>query len=245
MRRWLVLGMLVGLVLVNWGGRLHAATVRSSSGASRQVTELASDWHFAKGDAAGAEAVGFDDASWQHVSVPQDWAIAQPFDKNSKTGGAGAFLPGGVSWYRRHLKIASADSDKRIFVEFDGVMAHSKVWLNGHLLGERPNGYVSFGYELTPFVNFGGDNVLAVRTDTSLQPASRWYEGAGIYRKVRLVVEDPVHVERWGTYVTSEVPPTVSAKQAKVRVQVTVQNQSAQTAATSVRVRLVFRLRAT
>jgi beta-galactosidase len=227
------------LVLVNWGGRLHAATVRSSSAASRQVTELASDWHFAKGDAAGAEAVGFDDASWQHVSVPQDWAIAKPFDKDSKTGGAGAFLPGGVSWYRRHLKIASADSGKRIFIEFDGVMAHSQVWLNGHLLGERPNGYVSFGYELTPYVNFGGDNVLAVRTDTSLQPASRWYEGAGIYRKVRLVVEDPVHVERWGTYVTSEVPPTVSAKQAQVRVQVTVQNQSAQTAATSVRVRLV------
>ncbi len=77
--------------------------------------------------------------------------------------------------------------------------------------------------ELTPYAHFGGDNVLVVRTDTSLQPASRWYEGAGIYRKVRLVVEDPVHVAKWGTYVTT---PEVSAAQARVRVQVTVLNQS-------------------
>ena len=236
MRRWLVVGMLVGLVLAIRTGSLHATTARSLSGSSRQVTELAAGWSFAKGDPAYAETPAFDDGPWQQVTVPQDWAIAQPFDKDSKTGGPGAFLPGGVSWYRRHLKVASSDSGKRIYVEFDGVMAHSKVWLNGHLLGERPNGYVSFGYELTPFVNFGGDNVLAVRTDTSLQPASRWYEGAGIYRKVRLVVEDPVHVERWGTYVTT---PSVSREEAQVRVQVQVQNQSAESAATSVRVRLV------
>jgi beta-galactosidase len=227
MRRGLVVALAVGMM---------GAGVQTAPSQGRQVTELESGWHFTKADAPGAEAAGFDDASWQTVSVPQDWAIAQSFDKDSKTGGAGAFLPGGVSWYRRHLQIAGVDRGKRIFVEFDGVMAHSQVWLNGHLLGERPSGYVSFGYELTPFVNFGGDNVLAVRTDTSLQPASRWYEGAGIYRKVRLVVEEPVHVERWGTYVTT---PSVSREVAQVRVQVTVQNQTTQTAATSVRVRLV------
>jgi beta-galactosidase len=214
---------------------LPAATPHSSSSA-RQTTELSAGWRFTQGDPADAEAVRFDDAGWKTVSVPHDWAIAQPFDKDSKTGGAGAFLPGGVSWYRRRLDLPKVDGGKRIFVEFDGVMAHSKVWLNGHLVGERPSGYVSFGYELTPFVNFGGQNVLAVRTDTSLQPASRWYEGAGIYRKVRLVVEDPLHVARWGTYVTT---PSVSAAQAQVRVQASVQNQSAQAAAASVRVRLV------
>jgi beta-galactosidase len=227
MFRGLVVAFTAGMITVG----AQAAPVQA-----RQVKELASGWHFAKGDFAGAEAAAFDDAAWKSVSVPQDWAIAQPFDKDSATGGAGAFLPGGVSWYRYRLELPKAHSGKRVFIEFDGVMAHSKVWLNGHLLGERPNGYVSFGYELTPWVNFGGENVLAVRTDTSLQPASRWYEGAGIYRKVRLVVEDSVHVARWGTYVTT---PSVSKEEAQVRVQVTVQNQTAQVAATSVRVRLM------
>ena len=224
-------GLLVALMAGMLAAGAHAAPLQA-----RQVTELSSGWHFVQGEAVGAEAADFDDATWQRVSVPQDWAIAQAYDKDSKTGGAGAFLPGGVSWYRRRLELPKADSGKRIFVEFDGVMAHSKVWLNGHLLGERPNGYVSFGYDLTPYVNFGGDNVLAVRTDTSLQPASRWYQGAGIYRKVRLVVEDPVHVARWGTYVTTS---SVSAAEAHIRIQVTLQNQSPQAAVTSVRVRLV------
>ena len=227
MRRGLVVMAVLGMATAN---------AQAAPPQGRQVRELASGWNFVQGDAAGAEAAGLDVAGWQTVSVPQDWAIAQPFDKDSKTGGAGAFLPGGVSWYRHRLDLPAADSGKRVFVEFDGVMAHSKVWLNGHLLGERPNGHVSFGYELTPFVNFGGENVLAVRTDTSQQPASRWYEGAGIYRKVRLVVEEPVHVARWGTYVTT---PSVSTEQAQVRVQVKVQNQSVQTAATSVRIHLV------
>ena len=227
--------MFRGLVVALTAGMM-ALGAQAAPLPARQVTELASGWHFAKGEVAGAEAAEFGDASWQSVSVPQDWAIAQPFDKDSATGGAGAFLPGGVSWYRRRLDLPKADGGKRVFIEFDGVMAHSKVWLNGHLLGERPNGYVSFGYELTPFVSFGGENVLAVRTDTSQQPASRWYQGAGIYRKVRLVVEEPVHVARWGTYVTT---PNVSREEAQVRVQVKVQNQSSQAAATSVRIRLV------
>ena len=80
-----------------------------------------------------------------------------------------------------------------MFVEFDGVMQNSDVWINGFPLGHRPNGYVSFRYELTPHLNFRGGNVLAVRADTSAQPASRWYSGGGIYRHVRLVVTDPVH----------------------------------------------------
>jgi beta-galactosidase len=225
----------VALILLVSTASLQASPQHGPANA-RQTTELCAGWRFVQGDPVGAEAAGFDDGPWQRVSVPQDWAIAQSFNKDSKTGGAGAFLPGGVSWYRRSLMLPSAAKGKRVFIEFDGVMAHSKVWLNGHLLGERPNGYVSFGYDLTPYVNFGGENVLSVRTDTSLQPASRWYEGAGIYRKVRLVVEEPVHVARWGTYVTT---PSVSAEQAQVRTQVKVQNESAQAAAVSVRVRLV------
>ncbi|HZL27489.1 MAG TPA: glycoside hydrolase family 2 TIM barrel-domain containing protein [Acidobacteriaceae bacterium] len=229
--------LLAAIVAVMFGAAIHAAPVRSqAAGGARRITELASDWRFTRGDVGGADSAGFDDRAWQRVSVPHDWAIAGPFDRDNKSGGAGAFLPGGVSFYRRHVALAAGDAGKRIFVEFDGVMAHSKVWWNGRLLGERPNGYVSFGYEVTEGARFGADNVLVVRTDTSQQPASRWYEGAGIYRKVRLVEEEPVHVARWGTFVTT---PEVSAASAKVRVQVAVMNQSEKDAAVRVEVRLV------
>ena len=228
--------LLVGMAIMLNGLVLQSQVKTEQPAAGRRVTELSDGWRFAKGDVVGAEAEEFGDAGWQQVSVPQDWAIAGPFDKDNKTGGAGAFLPGGVSWYRRHVALTAADAGKRVFVEFDGVMAHSRVWLNGHLLGERPNGYVSFGYDLTPYARFGGDNVLVVRTDTSQQPASRWYEGAGIYRKVRLVVEEPVHVAQWGTYVTT---PEVSAAQAKVRVQVRVLNESEKPETTRASVKLM------
>lgn len=225
------------IVVVMFGTAIHAAPIKTQSAtAPRHLTELASNWRFTRGDIAGADSPGFDDGAWQQVSVPHDWAIAGPFDKTNKSGGPGAFLPGGVSFYRRRVSLTAGDAGKRIFVEFDGVMAHSRVWWNGRLLGERPNGYVSFGYEVTEGAKFGGDNVLVVRTDTSQQPASRWYEGAGIYRKVRLVVEDPLHVARWGTFVTT---PEVSAASAQVRVQVTVANQSMKDAATRVEVRLI------
>jgi len=229
--------MFAAIVAVMFGVAVHAAPVKNTAaGDPRHVTDLASDWRFTRGDVAGADSPGFDDSAWQRVSVPHDWAIAGPFDKDNKSGGAGAFLPGGVSVYRRHVALPAEDVGKRIFVEFDGVMAHSKVWWNGRLLGERPNGYVSFGYEVTERARFGADNVLVVRTDTSQQPASRWYEGAGIYRKVRLVVEEPVHVAGWGTFVTT---PEVSAASAKVRVQIAVMNQSEKDAAVHVEVRLI------
>ena len=231
MKRWFAV-----IVAVMFGVAIHAAPVKSTTAAGlRHVTELASDWRFTRGDVAGADSPGLDDSGWQRVSVPHDWAIAGPFDKDNNSGGAGAFLPGGVSFYRRHIALPAGDEGKRIFVEFDGVMAHSKVWWNGHLLGERPNGYVSFGYDVTEGARFGADNVLMVRTDTSQQPASRWYEGAGIYRKVRLVVEEPVHVARWGTFVTTG---EVSAASAKVRVQVAVMNQSEKDTAVRVEVQI-------
>ncbi len=213
-----------------------SAQLKSEHEGPRRVVELADGWRFLRGEAAGAEASGFDDAAWRKVSVPHDWAISQPFDQASKTGGAGAFLPGGVSWYRRELVLPVSERGKLVSVEFDGVMANSQVWLNGHLLGSRPNGYVSFGYDVTPWVQWGGRNVLAVRTDTSQQPASRWYEGAGIYRKVRLMVTAPVHVARWETVVTT---PEVSAASAVVHVQTTVANDASDKASVTVRVRLI------
>ena len=228
--------LLLLLVMSTCACTSHTAAAQTSDKPSPRWSNLTSNWRFLQFDAPGAEQPTFDDSAWQTVSVPHDWSIAQPFDKDNKSGGAGAFLPGGVAFYRLHVHLPKADAGQRIFIDFDGVMAHSKVWLNGKLLGERPNGYVSFGYELTDAAHFGEDNILAVRTDTSQQPASRWYEGAGIYRPVYLIVEDPIHVAHWGTYITT---PEVSASRAKIHLQVTVANQSPQSASTRVLVQLI------
>jgi beta-galactosidase len=182
-------------------------------------------WQFLKDDAQGAEAPNFDDSTWRSLSVPHDWSIEGPFDEKNPTGGAGAFLPAGIGWYRKHFTLPQDDAQKRVFIDFDGVMANSDVWINGFHLGKRPYGYVSFRYELTGHLTFGDNspNVLAVRADNSGQPASRWYSGAGIYRHVRLVVTNPVHLDHWGTFVTT---PSISADKATVHVQSTVVNQS-------------------
>src|SRR4029079_5186726 len=119
--------------------------------------------------------------------------------------------------------LSDADANKKIYIEFDGIMANSDVWINGYHLGKRPSGYISLQYELTGHVKFGNEeNVLSVRADNNTQPASRWYTGAGIYRHVRLIATDPMHVAQWATFVTT---PTVSASSATVHVATTVQNQ--------------------
>jgi beta-galactosidase len=206
---------------------LMASLANSVQAAPRNEMAFDTAWHFATGDIAGAEQVVADDAGWSVVDTPHDWSIAGPFDEHAPAGGAGGFLPTGVAWYRKHFNLPTADSGRRVFIEFDGVMANSGVWINGMHLGHRPNGYASFRYELTPHVHFGegaeNANVLAVRADTEAQPASRWYAGSGIYRHVRLIVTGDIHVEPWGTAVTT---PNLDAKQAVVRVASSVINQS-------------------
>ena len=199
--------------------------IGSAPARARITTSFDSEWRFLKGDSDGAEEPDFDDATWRKLDVPHDWSIEGPFDKNNSTGGAGGFLPAGVGWYRKHFTLPADYKDRRVFLDFDGVMANSDVWINGFHLGKRPYGYVSFRYELTGHLSFGSDkpNVLAVRADNSGQPASRWYTGAGIYRHVRLVVTDAVHIEHWGTFVTT---PQVGTDKATVRVQSEVINQS-------------------
>jgi beta-galactosidase len=206
--------------------RAKAAARADSPEHARIITSFDSDWRFLKADAEGAEKPEFSDAAWRSLNVPHDWSIEGPFAQTNATRGSGAFLPSGVGWYRKHYTLPAADyAQRRVFIEFDGVMANSDVWINGFHLGKRPFGYVSVQYELTGHLNFGNDkpNILAVRADTSAQPASRWYTGAGIYRHVRLVATDPVHIAQWGTFVTT---PKVSGSQATVHVQTAVTNQS-------------------
>src|SRR5688572_25302575 len=156
---------------------------------TRSIMPVDSNWRFLKGNAAGAEKVDFNDSTWQTVNVPPDWSVEGQFGEKNPTGAGGGYLPSGFAWYRKHFSVAEKDKNKRSFIEFDGVMETSDVFVNGVHLGKRPSGYISFSYDLTPHLKFGGENVVAVRADTSLQPASRWYTGAGIYRHVRLVAK--------------------------------------------------------
>ncbi|MCU1233404.1 MAG: glycoside hydrolase family 2, sugar binding [Candidatus Solibacter sp.] len=203
--------------------------------ASRIVAPFDTDWRFTKSDPTDAQAPAAPDAAWRSVTLPHDWGIEGPFDEKNPSGGAGAFLPAGVGWYRKHFALPAAYADHRVYVEFDGVMANSEVWINGVSLGERPCGYVSFRYELPDHLA-KGDNVLAVRADNSRQPASRWFPGAGINRHVRLIATDPVHLEQWATFVST---PKVSAAEATVKVSTSVVNRSKQQRTVSVEFTLI------
>jgi len=194
--------------------------------ATRRDCPLDLGWRFHKGDVPGAEKPEFDDANWRLLDLPHDWSIEGPFAQTNKTGGAGAWLPHGVGWYRKHLTLTSGEQGQHVSVHFDGVMQNSEVWINGVWLGKRPFGYVSFGYDLTPHLKFGAGatNVLAVRADTSAQPASRWYSGAGVYGHVRLCVTDRIRFEPQSIVVTT---PDIGSNSAFVRIATRVINGSA------------------
>jgi beta-galactosidase len=179
-----------------------AASAPSANGAPG-TQSFDADWRFFRGDADSAEAAEFDDSAWRELDAPHDWSIEGPFDRDAPTRRGGGYLPAGIGWYRKHFTLPAEDAGRRVFVEFDGVMAHSDVWINGEHAGHRPFGYASFRYDLTPHVRFGEDaeNVVSVRADNSRQPASRWYAGAGIYRHVRLVVADPIRFAHGGIFV--------------------------------------------
>jgi beta-galactosidase len=207
---------------------------RIAADAPRSVP-LDQEWRFLKQDAAGAERPEFDDASWRLLDIPHDWAIEGPFDRaNGPEAGALPFF--GVGWYRKHFTLEAGLRDRRVAVEFDGAMSNARVWLNGHELGSRPYGYISFGFDLTPYLHPGGaDNVLAVRLAPEPH-SSRWYPGAGLYRHVRLTLTSPVHVDRWGTTVTT---PAVSEAAATVVVRVSVRNDGGSARDVSVETRIL------
>ena len=202
---------------------LFASFSFAANSSVRVTQSFDADWRFIKGDTNGAQTMDFNDSAWRKLNVPHDWSIEGAFDADNKTGGAGAFLPSGISWYRKHFTVGDKDKNKRIFIEFDGVMGISDVWVNGFHFEQRPSGYISFSDELTEHLNFGKDNVIAVRADTSAQPASRWYMGAGIYRHVRLVTENEIHFIRDGVFVST---PQINNNQAAVKISSEVFNQS-------------------
>lgn len=195
----------------------------------RQIIPLGENWKFTKGNPGGAAAPSFDDSAWQTLRVPHDWAIAGPFDPEGSAE-TGKLPWQGEGWYRHTFRADAAWANKRVYVLFDGVMAFPKVYLNGRLAGEWDYGYNSFYLDITSLLRPGTDNVLAVHADTRRHD-SRWYPGAGIYRKVQLVVADPVHVGIWGTQITT---PEMRPEQATVQVRTTVHNEGERTETVSV-----------
>ena len=226
------LAVLLALPAAGWAA---PRSVRHAPTSPRVTRNFDADWRFVRGDPDGAEQPTYRDNDWQTLSVPHDWSIAGPIDEANPTGAAGAFLPAGIGWYRKNFVLPESAAHRRVFIEFEGVMANSDVWVNGVHLSERPYGYVSFRYELTGHLHFGSGvpNVIAVRCDDSKQPASRWAPGAGIYRHVLLVETGDIHVQGWGTFVTT---PAVTEQRATVRVASTVVNQSAEERSAALRI---------
>ncbi len=209
-----------------------------AAAASSPRLSLAADsgWKFSLGDPSGAEALSFSDATWRTVQLPHDWSIETAPDKNNPSGAGGGFFANGVAWYRKAFDAPSDWKGKHVTIEFDGIYRNATIYLNGQKIGAEPYGYTSFELDLTPSLNLAGRNVLAVRVDNSAQPNSRWYSGSGIYRHVRVVVTNPIHVAHWGVFVTT---PEVSEASAKVQVRTTIQMPSATAAKLALRTDLV------
>ncbi|MCG5051570.1 MAG: hypothetical protein KA712_01295 [Myxococcales bacterium] len=216
---------------------------------AEERVRLGDGWRFHLGEVEGATRAEFDDRGWRTVTVPHDWAIEDldvaktlkletltpppkeprvisgPFDSWSPGGRSEAYTRGGTGLYRKSFKVPANWKNKRVLVQFDGVYMNADVWVNGHHLGRHPYGYTSFHHDLTPHLEAAGkSNVLVVRAQ-SLQPNSRWYAGAGLYRHVWLLAFDPVAIAPWGTSLTT---PTVSRDWAEVAVMTELENHTGQ-----------------
>jgi beta-galactosidase len=172
----------------------------------RKVELFNSNWKFYLGNDSTARNESYNDNQWRQLTLPHDWSIEGAFSEKNLTGQAGGGLPAGIGWYRKSFSVPVSAQGKNVFIDFDGVYCNSEVWINGHYLGRRPNGYISFQYDLSPYLYYGAaNNVIAVKVDNSAQPNSRWYSGSGIYRNVWLSTVAKSFIPQWGTFVTAKV----------------------------------------
>ena len=200
--------------------------------AQRSIINIDFNWHFHHGDLKNGEADTVDYSNWRTLDLPHDWSIEQQYARGNPGGGSYAFLPGGIGWYKYEFETKEQWSDKVVTVEFDGIFCNSTVWINGHKLGYRPNGYIGLNYNLTPFLHRNKKNILSVRVDNSKQPAARWYSGSGIYRHARFIVTDKIRVAHNGTYIST---PEITPDQALVHTETTICNESGNPATVDVR----------
>ena len=215
-------------------GRLSYEKIKESVKATGNEFVAGAPQPFKADEGLGADVAytrrDFDDSAWRRLDLPHDWGVEGPF-KQEYPGETGKLPWWGVGWYRKHFDVPAKEKGKRLYLTIDGAMSYATVWLNGRFVGGWPYGYASFQLDLTPFVEYGAGNVVAVRLDNP-PDSSRWYPGGGIYRKVWLEKTAPVHVANWGTFLTT---PEVGRRAATVNVKVTVANDS--DAAAEVKVR--------
>jgi beta-galactosidase len=214
--------------------------IKVSSAQVRVVTELADGWKFSKGKNEGAYQTNFNDKSWQTVSVPHDWAIYGPFDKeidkqvvaitqngekvaSEKTGRTGALPYTGEGWYRKEFSLPNLKQGQKVLILFEGAMSEPKVFLNGQKVGEWNYGYNYFYFDISNQVVPNQKNLLAVNLRNSEQ-SSRWYPGAGLYRKVSVIVKNAESIDQWGTYITT---PLITQGLAKVNIKTKVSASNA------------------
>lgn len=204
---------------------LLSNTILFASSKGRQDIQFNENWRFCLSDIQPAKKPNFDDSTWRVLTLPHDWAIEGKYDINAPTGASCGYLPGGVGWYRKTFEIdAKSIKNKLVCINFDAIYMNSEVWINGHYLGKRPYGYISFGYNLTPYLT-AGKNVISVRVDNSLDPSARWYHGCGIYGNVLLSYINYTHIKHSGVYITS---PKISDKSADINVKTEIERSSSQ-----------------
>ena len=181
--------------------------------------KINNDWKFVLADGVDFATTKYDDSKWANINLPHDWSVKGQLSPTlaSCTG----YLPGGIGWYRKHLTIPETRKGEKIYLYFEGVYNRSEVYLNGHLLGKRPNGYISFMYDATPYINYGAENIISVKADHSQSEDSRWYTGSGIYRNVWLVYANPAHIAQWGVYV---YPTVTASKKGILNIEVEIEN---------------------
>ena len=194
--------------------------VRLDTLSPRTVCRLNADWLFRRGPVGNSYERFLDDREWEPVQLPHDAAIDQAFDWENSNESNG-WLPFGAGAYRKHFSLPAEAEGKRVLVEFEGVYRDAEVWINGHYLGRRLNGYLGFEWDLTEHAAFGGENVLSVSYDNRKPGTSRWYTGEGLYRDVWLKIVDPLHVPLYGTCVTT---PSITAESALVKIETEVLN---------------------
>jgi beta-galactosidase len=181
------------------------------------------NWKFTKGNPENAQSINFDDSSWEKVNLPHDWAIKGPFNEQ-ENGSTGKLPWRGEGWYRNTFTLSSEDQGKVVYIKFDGVMSSPQIFVNGEPAGKWDYGYSSFYLDISDFVKYGQENGIAVYVDNRKHD-SRWYPGAGIYRKVEMMTTEKVHEEIWGTYITT---PVVSRSYAEMRILSNVWNKDSE-----------------
>ncbi len=210
-----------------------------SEAQNREVITLKKGWKFNKGHHPEAITSNFDASKWENITVPHDWAIYGPFDKDidiqkvaitqnresiatEKTGRTGALPYIGEAWYRNEFSLSNFNKNKKVLILFEGAMSEPEVFLNGKKVGEWKYGYSYFYFDITNYINDTNKNTLAVKlTNTGL--SSRWYPGAGLYRKVRVIIKDKINIKQWGTFITT---PIINKELAKVNIKTKVSGKN-------------------